>query len=165
METSPLLRLLFAAAGIAFVGAGFLLGVRSAEITSRPPHRRPRWWHRPAARAGWTALRVGSTLAGFALAAAGHPAVALVLAGLLLGLWARRRWVRGRRFQVAMLRAAFVDLCKQQPGVSREDLLAFLIRARHPKWDPEMVAGMVRDHRSVDALLHALVRLERQVLD
>ena len=64
-----------------------------------------------------------------------------------------------------MLRAAFVDLCKQQPGVAREDLLAFLIQSRHPKWDEQMVAQMVRDHAAVEALLDSLVRLERQVFE
>ena len=73
--------------------------------------------------------------------------------------------MRSRGYQKRMLKAAFVGLCKQDPGTAREDLLFFLIQTRHPRWDPEMIGQMVRDHPTVDALLESLVRLERQLLE
>ena len=141
------------------------MGVAEAGLASIPVHRRPRFARRIGFRLWWTGGRFFLIVAGLLLAAVASPILAAVLGAALFGAWCRRRYVRGRRYQKRMLKAAFVDLCKQDPGTPREDLLFFLIQTRHPRWDPEMIGQMVRDHPTVDGLLESLVRLERQVLE
>jgi hypothetical protein len=153
------------AAAFVLVFIGFFMGVHSAAIASRPPHKRPRYAQGRFFRLLWPVCRYTLVLAGLITAAAVSRPYAAVLLGALLTAWARRRYVRSAIYTKKMLRAAFVDLCKKDPATPREELLAFLIQSRHPRWDPEMIAQMVGDHPTVDGLLDSLVRLERKVIE
>lgn len=158
-------ELLTATAGLSLCLIGFLMGVHSVALSGLPPHRRPRYAQRAPFRFLWTPARVLLLVSGLALCLSVSVPLALAAALALATATLRRLYVRSDAYRRRMLRDAYVDLCRQEPGVPREDLLRFLVQARHPKWDPEMIGRMIEDYPTVDGLLRALVRLERQVLE
>ena len=161
--SATLTTALLAVCGLALVTASFLLDVGVVALRNLPFHRRPRWAHRPMWRFVAAPSRWPLLIAGLALAAAASPWFAVALALIWIAARARRAWARSPRHQIAILKDAYVSLCKSDPGAPREELLTAVIRSRHPRWDTDLIARMIADHPRVDDLFAALVRLERQM--
>ncbi len=160
---ATLTTLLLAACGTVLVAASFFIDVGVVALRDLEFHRRPRWAHRPLWRFAAAPARWPLLVAGVGLAAAASPLCAAVLAAFWLAARLRRAWVRSPRHQIRLLKEAYVGLCRSDPGAPREDLLAAVIRSRHPRWDAELIARMIADHPRVEDLFAALVRLERQM--
>ena len=123
-------------------------------------------WLRARARHGGPLLVVidlaGTVLlvAAVVLLLAADPRIggAVLLAILAHAVW--RTWTHSPRALARVLRREDRTLAAREPGLSRHERLARVVRARHPRWDPDLVARIVHDQDTPEALARTLVQLE-----
>ena len=126
-----------------------------------------RYFDRPApARHSWfdpvlDVLKWVLVVAGLVLIARVSLRVFTSLAGLLLALWAYRRFIRSPYFQEKLLRRDFAVLRRARPDLSDEAILFELACRKHPRWGPELIEQMARDYPTVEAFARIMTRMER----
>ncbi len=100
-------------------------------------------------------------LAGLLLLARASRAAFLGASGALLLLGGYRRLIRSGPFQERLLARDVAALGKDRPDLSSEEVLYEIAMRRHPRWGPELIEQMVKDHPTVESFARILVKMER----
>ena len=147
--------------GFALLAAGLLAAVvgfqmKARRYFDRPSLARNRWFDPLLAGVKWLLI-----VAGFALIGRASRATGILTAGVLGLLWAYRRFIRSIRFQAWLLRTDYEKLRKSRPGLPESEILFELASRRNPRWGEELIAQMVLDYPTFDAIAPMIAKMER----
>jgi hypothetical protein len=144
---------LVALAALAWLAA---VNLRERRWFDRPDFARRRMFD-PAARL----IRWALLLAGLAVLWRASRLAALAASGLFAAAWGWRAALRSVAWRRFVLRRQFAVLRAGLPGVPDEEILERLVLGWHPEWGPELIAQMVHDYRTPEALARVIARMER----
>jgi len=150
-----------ALSGAILIVAGLLAWLYDERLRTLKAWDRPRWTLDRATRLAFSTLRRMVLVAGWLLLLWSSVTAALVVAAVLLGAWARIRWVRTDAYAVRRLRVDLETLRRRHPDQDETALLTRLVRSRHPDWGPELAEQMVTDYPDLADLARMLNRMQK----
>ena len=144
--------------------AFLLLGLWWENVRERPVYDRPPILIHPSFRASFQAVRALLFLGGWFFAGRAFPRSAALLAAILLGAAAWKRYLRGRFHRRRMFRRAFEREKGRDPAATDRQILQRILYSLHPRWGEELIEQMVADQPNPDAVADMVVRMERGAL-
>jgi hypothetical protein len=148
-----------AGACLCVVAAGawlFSRHVGAARFYDRPRIARVRGFDLALAVLRWLAF-----CAGLVLLWRTSPGTAAATVLLFLAGWGWIAAVRSQAWKRRLMRRDYERLRLARPDLEERDLLVQVVLLHHPAWGEELIAQMVLDYRSLDAVAGVVARMER----
>lgn len=114
-----------------------------------------------AAATAWLTTRALIVVGGLLVLRA-SPLAALGVAMILAAIGARGAWVRSPTSVAQRLARSARAHAITVPNATEEERLCRAVAQRHPRWSPEVIERLVRDHRDPEAIARILIRMERE---